>query len=158
MQANFFLRIENLLWLVPATAGYLFAIALPESYCSVMLFDNQFLISHLEATFSWIIILLFPYLMHYALRTQNKRNRTIEAIHIISTLAIVIGFPFLYNSAPLILDQWHHLTVPPPMYERWQNIGNIADIMWIIFVLIQVSFFTYGFFVLFKKDKNIAAT
>jgi len=151
MRKKHFLRVENLLWLVPAVAGYLFAIFLPDKYCDVLIFGSHFLISHFEASFYWVVILLFPYIMHYALRKTNKGNPLVEIAHIALTLALVLGFPFLYNSAPLILDQWHHLTMPPPMYEKWESISYTADIMWSALITVQLAFFIYGFIVLFTK-------
>ena len=154
MRKKLFLRIENLLWLVPAVAGYIFAIFLPEKYCDVLIFGSHFLISHFEATFYWIVILLFPYIMHYALRMRNKGNEVVAIVHIVLTLGIILAFPFVYSSAPLILDQWHHLTLPPPMYDKWQSISYAANIMWSVLVTVQLAFFIYGFIVLFSKEKE----
>ena len=153
MKKNLILRIENLLLIVPAIAGYFFAIFLPDNYCNVLLFDSNFLISHFEAAIAWTIVLSIPYLMHYALRVCKKMNPIIATIHITLTLFIVLAFPFLYNTAPLILNQWHHLTLPPPMYERWQEVSGIADILWIGMIIVQLGFFIYGFVMLNLRSK-----
>jgi hypothetical protein len=155
MKKDLILRVENLLLIVPAIAGYLFALSFPENYCNVLLFDSHFLISHIEATIAWMIVLMIPFIMHYVLRAYKKDNIIIASLHVALTLIIVLVFPFLYNSAPLILDQWHHLTLPPPMYDYWQKITRIADVLWIMLGTIQIAFFVYGFIVLFKKDNEI---
>ena len=120
---------------------------------NVILFDGQFLISHFEAAFYWIIILMFPYIMHYALRMRHKGNQVVEILHVILTLAIILAFPFLFNSTPLIMDQWHHLTLPPPMYDKWQSISYTANIMWVGLITVQLAFFIYGFMILFTKEE-----
>lgn len=147
-----FIRIENILLIIPAVAGYLFAMFFHDNYCNVLIFDSHFLISHLEATTFWIIILFIPYIMHYAIRKRKKGNLIIALLHIVPTLSIVIFFPFLYYKVPLILDQWHHLTMPPPLYEKWQTITFYANMMWITLILIQLLFFIYGFSILYKKE------
>ncbi len=151
MLKKIFLRIENYLIIATVIIGYSFAIFFPDNYCNVLLFDNHFLISHLEATIWWAIVLFIPFIMHYALRKRKKGDATILAAHVIVTLLIIFTFPFLYNTAPLILDQWHHLTVPPPMFDRWENINYYATLLMLGFIIIQFAFFLYGFVALFEK-------
>lgn len=152
MLNKIFLRIENYLIIATALVGYSYAIFFPDNYCNVLLFNNHFLVSHMEATISWMIVLFIPFIMHYALRKKKRGDATILASHVILTLLIIFAFPFLFNTAPLILDEWHHLTVPPPMFDRWQDINYYATLMMIAFILIQFLFFIYGFVALFEKD------
>ncbi|OIR00668.1 hypothetical protein GALL_171930 [mine drainage metagenome] len=154
MLNKIFLRIENYLIIATALVGYSFAIFFPDNYCNVLLFGGHFLISHMEATISWTIVLFIPFIMHYALRKRKKGDSTILASHVIITLLIIFAFPFLFNTAPLILDEWHHLTVPPPMFDQWQDINYYATLMMIALILIQVLFFLYGFIALFTNDNK----
>ena len=148
-------KIENYLWLVPAIAGYIFSILFNENYCNVILFGDNFLISHLEATLYWILILMIPYLMHYTLRGFHLGNPVFKAIHVVGTLVIIVAFPFLYYSSPMIIDQWHRVTVPPPMFDKWETISIYADSMWVIVILLQVFFMIYGItLVLWNRVRN----
>jgi hypothetical protein len=147
------LRFENLLIFLPAVIAYLLCIFADTNYCDVILFNDHYVISHLQAGIFWVSILFIPYTFHYVLKKSGKDNLLIIFLHVCITLSIVFYLPVIYTQLPPVKFEWELLTAPPPAFEKWKTIVAQANLLWQTFIIVQVVFILYAVFVLFSGKK-----
>jgi hypothetical protein len=151
IRTDYFLRFENLLIFLPPVIAYLLCIFAENQYCDVVLFDNHFIISHLQAGIFWFSILFIPYILHYVLRKTNQSNHFILFLHVVSSLMLIFSLPYIYDKLPPVKSEWKSLTLPPPNFEQWENIIQQANYLWQLFLIVQFVFIIYALTRIFKK-------
>ena len=152
---DYLFRFENFLIFLPPLIAYLLCIFADNQYCDVVLFNNHFIISHLQAGVFWFSILFIPYILHYVLRKKNQSNHFILFFHVISSLMLIFCFPYIYWKLPPVKEEWRNLTLPPPNFEQWENIIQQANNLWQVFLIVQFAFIIYALTRIFKKRNPV---
>ena len=151
------LRIENLLLLVPicATGVYLYSsFNVPDRYEEFYAVPTEytwlFFSLFTDSLAQWISILLTAYLMHYFLRSINRRNKTVCFIHAVATTIVMLYRVCFADFATSVVPGWHTTIYPP----GFAGFGRFSDWLSILFWLMQVLFILHGVFIIHKWKRT----
>jgi hypothetical protein len=144
-------RIENLLLLSPFVFLFLLTSLMPDLPVSVIFFDDNIVLSPVEATAVLLILVLIPYLFHYILRKTNNGNLFILHFHVILSFLLIAFLPIAYYNVPLVPKGWVKAQFPLAVIDKWDSTMHVVSVMWITYLVLQSLFIGYCIYLFIER-------
>lgn len=147
-----FLRIENWLLIILTVLLAIEKIFFSTAAFDLHLHDTYFIISSFHIGIGVSVILILPYLCHFLLRLQHKRNRNVLTSHVIATIILLLL---------LFIAVKQNADAPRRYYDfsnwesaqQFEGLNDYLTIAVLAFIIIQMLFVLYTLVRLMIKNK-----
>jgi hypothetical protein len=123
---------------------------------SIVIFNDGYfyIFSYLTSVLILLSIIAFPYFLHKHFRENNTRSVVISWIHILATVTIMITLLIIFTYTPPTDIEYQSYPLIRPNYARWRFFNDIAILLFLSLVLVQITYLIYGVGKLFQQNKT----
>jgi len=150
---NFFLRIESWLLITPIILLLIEIVFLGHATFDFHVHDTYFVIANSYAAVMLLFWVLVPYLCHFLLRVQKKRNKKILVIHAVVTILLIVCF-FFYVRLNHFIPRRNYDYSSWESYNTFEALDKWVAVAILVFGLIQLLFLLYTIARLIVRNKN----
>jgi hypothetical protein len=146
-------RGEHLLWLTPVL--YIWVANITAPIQTIVVFNDgiYYLLSYFTTAVIFLSVIGLPYFLHKYFRKNKTRSIVVSWMHILSSVIIMFTILLIYTYTPPIDREWRYYPLLRPNFARWRLFNDIAIILFVTLILVQVTYLIYGFGKLFQQKR-----
>lgn len=147
-------RGEHLLWLTPVLYIWLANITAPVQI--VVVFSNSiyYVLSYYTTVIVFLSVIGIPYFIHKNFRENNTRSIVISWLHILTSVILMFTILIIYTYTPPISREWRYYPLLIPNFERWRLFNDIAIVLFLSLIVVQITYIVYGIGKLFQQKRE----
>ncbi len=147
-------RGEHLLWLSPILYIWVAYITAPIQTVVVFYDGIYYILSYFTTAVILLSLIGGPYYLHKYFRKNKTRSIVVSWLHILPSVIIMFTILLIYTYTPPIDREWRYYPLLRPNFARWRLFNDIAIILFVTLILIQVTYMIYAFGKLFQQKRS----
>ena len=147
-------RGEHLLWLTPILYIWVANITAPVQTIVVFNDGMYYILSYFTTAVIFLSVIGLPYFFHKYFRKNKSRSIVVSWMHILSSVIIMFTILLIYTYTPPIDHEWRYYPLLRPNFARWRLFNDIAIILFVTLIAIQVTYLIYGIAKLINQKRS----